>query len=336
MRKIIENLVLGIVVAIFLAANPTPLLSQQKAPHGPFVVPAERVPRIGGETSEKSLKVDSNVNLSLCVTQGKVTVNSWKRHELRVFVHDGSKFGFKVLQKSEKTGDPVWVTVMGVEARKKNSIPTECISGGEIEIDVPTGAAVNIKGEDVNTTVDGIRKVSVQVSGGSISMRNIAQGIGAKTYQGGVTVEESKGPIEVETTNGNIVVFETGPSDIGDILKAKTNGGMISLQKVEHRQIEVNSISGSVAYNGAILSGGSYSLTTSNGSIRMSIPQNSACTVNATYGYGRFETDLPIKIETENITPGPVKTIVGRLGAGGDAVLKLTSNNGSIAIRKQP
>src|SRR5205085_555100 len=104
--------------------------------------------------------------------------------------------------------------------------------------------------------IDSVRKASVQVGGGTILMRNIAQGIVAKTWQGGVTVEESKGPMELETTNGNIVVFEAGPSEIGDTFRAKTNGGMISLQKVEHRQMDVTSITGSVAYNGAILSGG--------------------------------------------------------------------------------
>jgi DUF4097 and DUF4098 domain-containing protein YvlB len=141
--------------------------------------------------------------------------------------------------------------------------------------------------------------------------------------------------MELETTNGNIVVFEVGPGEIGDTFTARTNGGMISLQKVEHRQLDVSSITGSVAYNGAILSGGSYSLRTMNGSIRLAIPQGSACTVNATYGYGSFESDLPFKVATENITPGPVKTVVGTFGGGGDAVVKLTvSINGSIAIKK--
>jgi hypothetical protein len=333
MRKIIEDLVLGVTATMFLAAVSTPCLSQQGPAHGPLAIPIAPV-MIGGETSEKSLKVDSSVNLSLCVTQGTVTVNSWKRNELRVFVQDGSKFGFKVAQKSEKTGDPVWVMVLGLEA--KNKYVGECIRGGEIEIDVPANAVVNVKGEDVNTTVDGIRKANVQVSGGSIWLRNIAQGVMARTFQGGITVEESKGPMELKTSNGNIVVFEAGPSEIGDAFAARTEGGMVSLQKVGHRQLEVSSITGSVAYNGAILSGGSYSLSTTTGSIRLVIPQSSACTVSATYGYGRFDSDLPLKIATENITPGPVKTIVGTLGSGGDATLKLTSNNGSIVIRKQP
>ena len=248
-------------------------------------------------------------------------------------MQDGSRFAFKVQQKSEKTGDPVWVMVMGLET--KNKYAAECISGGEIEIDLPMNATVNLKGQETNTSIDSVRKANVKTAGGDISLRNIGEGIMASTYEGDITVEESKGSITLESATGNILVFEAGPSEIGDIFKAKTTSGMISLQKLDHRQIEVNSISGSVAYNGAILSGGSYSLSTSNGSIRMLIPQNSACQVHATYGYGRFETELPIKIATENVTPGPIKSVIGTFGAGGDAVLRLTSNNGSIMIKKQ-
>jgi len=344
MQKIIENLSFGFVLAIFLIAHPT-LSFSQKTPSlppvaGPFptgrpgALPPAIAPRMGSDTSEKSLKVDPSVNLSLCVTQGTVTVNSWKRDELRVFVHSGSKFGFKISQKSEKTGDPVWVMLMGIEARKKYTVPTECISGGEIEIDVPANAVVNIKGEDVNTSVDGVRKTNVLVSGGSISLRNVAQGVTARTFQGGVTVEESKGPMDLKTTNGNIVVFEAGPSEIGDTFAARTEGGTISLQNVEHRQLDVSSISGSVAYNGAILSGGTYNLTTTNGSIRMAIPQNSACRVSATYSQGRFETEMPFTVEEETVQPG-AKTVKGKFGNGGDAVIRLISSIGSIAIRKQ-
>jgi Putative adhesin len=344
-KKIIEKLSLGIAAAILLIAFSTPSPSQEtpvqppeKAPvpsRGPIGRPPALAPTVNHDTTERSLKVDSNVNLGLCVTQGTVTINSWKRNELRVFVHDGSKFTFKELQKNEKTGDPVWVTVVAIGGRNKTAPPGDCITGGDIDIDVPTNTTIKFKGQETNTTIDSVRKANVWTAGGDISLRNISEGIMASTYEGDITVEESKGSISLESSTGNILVFEAGPSDIGDTFKAKTNGGMISLQKVEHRQIDVTSISGSVAYNGAILSGGSYAVTTSNGSIRMSIPQNSACTVSATYGYGRFETELPIKISTENVQEGPVKTVVGTLGAGGDAILKLTSNNGSIAIKKQ-
>jgi hypothetical protein len=343
MDKIIENLVFGITIAALLAAFNCQAFSQVKwvpPPAEPKLMEMDvlsiplPVHPVAGDTSERSMKVDGGVNLTLCVAEGTVKINGWNRNELRVFVQDGSKFGFNVLQKSSKTGDPVWVKVTGVETKNKYTAPTECISGGEIEIDLPVTAIVNIKGRETTTTIDSVKKANAQTIGGDITLRNISGGIMASTGQGDVTVEESSGAMSLVSATGNIVVFEAAPSEIGDLFSAKTSSGAISLQGLEHRQIEVNSISGSVAFSGKILNGGTYSLTTSNGSIRMSIPQDSSSSLNATYGYGSFSSEVPFKLQTENVMEGEVKNIVGVFGAGGNATIKLTTNNGSIGIKK--
>lgn len=341
MNKIIENLAAGLCAAAIFAVAPVFAFSQ-----GPWAVTTPASPEIsatapsapdwgGGITSERSIKVDSTVNLSLCVTQGKVKINGWNRNEVRVFVQDGSKFGFAVQLKSPKTGDPALLKIVGVDTKNKHAAPIECIWGDDIEIDVPVKAVVNLKGQEVTTTIDNIRKANIKTVGGDTSIRNVTEGIMAYAGQGGITVEESSGPMMLESTTGNIVVFDVAPSEIGDMFKAKTNGGTISLQQVEYRQIEVGSISGSVLFNGNILSGGSYSLSTSKGSIRMSIPQNSAGQISATYGFGSFDSEIPYKLITENISEGPVKNIVATFGTAGDATLKLTTHNGSISIKKQ-
>lgn len=289
----------------------------------------------GGETSERSINVDPAVNLSLCVSSGTVKINGWSRNEVRVYVEHGSKFGFTVQMKSPKSGAPALMKVNALATKTKYASPTECIWGNEIEIDVPEKAVVNLKGHEAPVTIDGVKKASVKLVGGDISVRNVAEGIMAYSGQGIITVEESAGPISLETTTGNIVVFDVETSEIGDLFKAKTNGGTVSLQQLAHRRIEVGTISGSILYNGKILDGGSYSMSTLNGSIRMSIPQNSACQLSASYGFGSFNSEIPFKLITENITEGPIKHVVASLGGGGDATVKLSTHNGSIAIKKQ-
>ena len=352
MNKVIENLTLGIAAAVIFAILPAAAFTQDKWSPSPKPEPTIAQPKperpvrsvmeppmpsryFGGDTSEKSIAVDSGVNLSLCVTQGTVKVNGWNRSEVRVFVQDGSKFGFKVQLKSPKTGAPALMMVTGIETKNKYASPTPCIWGGEIEIDVPVNATVTIKGQEITTKIDTVKRVEVKTVGGDISLRNIANGITAYSNQGDITVDESAGPMILDTTTGNILVFEAAPSEIGDMFKAKTNSGEISLQRLGYRQMEVGSISGSVAFNGEILSGGSYSMSTSKGSIRLAIPQTTSCVVTASYGYGSFNPELPFKILTENKSEGPIKTIVGELGKGGDATIKLSTNNGSIGIKKQ-
>jgi DUF4097 and DUF4098 domain-containing protein YvlB len=150
-----------------------------------------------------------------------------------------------------------------------------------------------------------------------------------------VTVEESWGQVNLETTNGNIVVVDSGPSDIGDTFRAKTNSGAVSLTRVTHRALDVNSISGSVMFNGELKSGGTYSLSTTNGIIRLALPSMTGSRLSATFTAGSFTCELPYKILTELIAPDDLKSIVADVGKGGDAILKLSSSSGSIGIKKQ-
>jgi len=285
-------------------------------------------------TYEKAISVDPKVNLSMCVTEGDVKVSGWSRNEVRVFVGGGNSFAFKVVQKSPRSGDPVWIGVVSASSKGMPTPAGECISGEEIEVDVPQDATVKIRGKQTRISVDGIRKAGVENIGGDVSLRNIAEGVSAWTGQGDVMVENCQGSISLQSSTGNIVVFGAAPSQVGDSLRAKTNSGAIFLQRVEHRQIEVNSLSGASMFDGELLSGGVYSFGTTNGSIRIAIPENSSFMVDATYGFGNFNSDLPIKTLQEDVAPGSVKRIRGQAGSG-DARLSMTTSTGQIRIIKR-
>lgn len=286
------------------------------------------------ETSEKSLKVNAKVSLSMCVLEGNVKINGWDRNEIRVFIKDGSNLSFKVLQENTQK-EAVWVMVVGFDPAKKTvRSSSECLYGGNIEIDAPRNASINIKGQETRTLIDSVRKAVVKNVGGNIILRNISEGVEASTYEGDVSVENSSGAMTLDSSSGNIIAFEVAPSEIGDIFRAKTNNGKIALQDLAFRQIEVNSISGSINFKGGLATGGIYSFGTSNGAINLVMPQNTSCKVVATYGYGGFNSELPIKKETENNTPR-TQRIVGTMGTG-DATLNLTTSSGSINLKKKP
>lgn len=288
-----------------------------------------------GTTTERSIGVDQKVNVNLCVTQGSVRINGWKRNEVRAFVSDGSKFGFRVLQKSVKGDAPVLISLVNLRETRGGTVMTgECIAGDEVELDVPENASLSLKGRQADFSVDGVRKLAINNVGGDINVSNVSQGVRASTFQGDVTVENSQGGMVLEASSGNIVAYGVEPADVGDAFKAKTNNGAISLEKMGYRLADVNSLSGTILYTGEVLSGGSFSFTTTNGSIRLVLPGETACRVTATYGWGSFDSQLPFKTLTNDVQQGPVKTINGMIGAGGDATLRVTTNSGSIQIKK--
>lgn len=336
----------NIVLALCLIASPTLTAFAQNAPPATPEKPGARVRpmppvkvytprtkiyRVEHEDSEKSIAVDSKVNVNLpCVLEGNVKINGWDRNEVRVFVKDGSRIGLSVAQKNKQTGNPVWIVITRAQVPSSERSQSECIYGNEIEIDVPRAAAISVKGQETITSVSSVRKASVKNIGGDIALRDISGGADAITYEGDVTIEDSSGAFNLESATGNIVAFEIAPSEIGDIFKAKTNNGAITLQSLEHRQIEVNSISGSISFNGEFLSGGLYNFGTSNGFINLAIPADSSCKIAVSFGFGGFRSEFPVTKITENINPGG-RNIVGTIG-GGAATLNLTTASGAIRI----
>lgn len=293
----------------------------------------EKILKAGQTAAEKSIAVDAKVNISLCISEGRLKVTGWERSEIRAFVGDGSEVGFKVLQKN-KQNNAVWVMVTGFEAAKSRATSgEECLSGEEIELDVPRGAIVNVKGRTREMTIETVRKVDVKIVGGDISLNNIAEGISAITYEGDVTVENSGGAMTLESSNGNIVAFDAAPSEIGDIFKARTSGGAITLQQIEHRQAEINSISGSIKFVGEFQFGGQYDFRTQNGTISLAIPEKSSCKINALYGYGKFNSELKLDILQEENT-SKAQRLIALMGKG-DATVNLTTYSGAIRIKKQ-
>ncbi|MEP7213528.1 MAG: DUF4097 family beta strand repeat-containing protein [Acidobacteriota bacterium] len=287
-----------------------------------------------GSTTEKSIAVDPNANIKICVLEGNLKINGWERPEMRVFVKNGSRVAFRVLEKDPSSNKPVWVLVSNSTSERPGPPQSsECLSGERIEIDVPMKSTLSVAGRATETMIDSVQKVSVKNAEGNISLRNIPGGITASTLQGDVTVENSGGSIQIESSTGNLVAYEVTPGQIGDLFKAKTSSGAISLQKVDHRQIEANSISGSVIFNGKILPGGLYNFRTSNGSIRLLIPDNSSCTIKASYGFGNFNSEIPLKFLYRNVT-SESKNLAATLGSG-DATIILTTSSGSIGVRKQ-
>jgi hypothetical protein len=310
-----------------VTAKPTVKISP-KTPTPPVVVYD-----FNFDTSEKAIIVDPKVNISLCVQGGNIRINGWDRNEVRVFINEGSPVGFKVLQKSRQTEKPVWIMVTAFDPKKTGRASQECISGDEIEIDAPRTAVVNIKSQESRTVVDSIGKVTIKNVVGNIMLNNIADGIDAVTYEGDVIVEKSSGAMSLQSITGNVSVSGVSPSEIGDVFKAKTNNGAISLQAIEHRQIEVNTNSGSIKFTGELLNNGQYSFGTQNGSVVLFIPVDSSCKISAVYGYGTFNSEIPLK-KIEKNPSTQAKSLTAMMGDGG-AVLNFTTFNGSINIRKK-
>lgn len=297
------------------------------------------VPNEDDTPFEKSIEVDEKVNINLCIFEGNVRINGWDRDEIRVFVRGGSKAGFRPRGKNED-GNPTGVTILGYDPLKdKGRGLSECLSGEEIELDVPKEANLTkldgLNGE-VIITVESVAKARISINQGNIQLRGIQEGIYAKTYEGDINVEDSYGPIELYSTNGNIFVYNVDPLEDSDILKAKTNNGILIFQSSTHLVVEGNTISGSIKYVGEIQMDGQYKFSNTSGEILLGIPRDSSCTLTVISQKDKFLPELPFKVTTEAVFPPSMKRIVGTMGTGeGEATIFLQTDNGKIRIKRQ-
>ncbi|MCW5962180.1 MAG: DUF4097 family beta strand repeat protein [Pyrinomonadaceae bacterium] len=329
-NKFLQNLFLIISLSLIASSFPVFAGDRSKAPED---FNCEAVENFNG-FSEKAIAVSDKVNISVCVREGYIKINGWNRNEIRAFVSGGTAVGFSVLEKSKSDDHPVWVKILGYDpsvALKNKS--DECVAGNVIELDVPFGATVNIKSGESKTSIDSVAKVSVKNVGGDIFLNNISTGIEARTYRGNVTVKNSGGSMTLETTNGNIVAYDASSEAIGDSFNAKTSSGAITLQKVRYRETEVNSNSGSINFAGELLKGGQYYFGSANSLITLILPENSSSKIVAVYGYGSFDSEIPMKdlVREPNSKLGSLSATLG----DGDALLNFKTVTGKIIIKKQ-
>jgi hypothetical protein len=136
--------------------------------------------------------------------------------------------------------------------------------------------------------------------------------------------------MNLNNTAGNIIALDLAPSEIGDTFKAKTNSGRITLKAIEHRLIETSSISGSTVYDGELLSGGQYTFSTQNGSIILAVLPDSACKINAWFGFGAFSSEIPLQNTLKK-----EQSLSAQIGSGeATCSLNLKTGSGGIRIRK--
>lgn len=284
---------------------------------------------------EKSTTADKKVIIDLCVSEGDISVSGWERSEVRVFIAEGEGAGFRT-RKSNSQNQPSVLSVYGVESPEEGGQGVgRCLSGSDIQLDVPIGATIKLKGQEssIEIRVDSVAKVSVRNDEGDVRLTGITEGLDVKTFEGDIYVEDSKGAIDLDTVNGSIVAFGLEPNGDGDIFRVKTHSGSTVIQNVAHSILESSSISGLIRYSGSLQNGGQYSFRSTSGQIVVEMPPDSSCAVQVLSEKGKFSFDVPIE-QLKRIPFGTsTQRVTGIMGRG-EASLNLTSTTGAIIFRK--
>jgi len=300
-------------------------------------------------TAEQTLAAEETVTLLACVESGDVVVRAWDRKEVRARSNDASRIE---LRRADATSDPNPATRVEVLVAKDEAEPARpglCSNSGNLELDVPRGSTVQIKGNTGDIHVAGVADARLKTLSGDIELQRISKSIEAWSANGTIIVRNSKGRARLETISSEIVASDVGTFEAGDEFFAKSVSGEITLAKLAHTHVEAYSSNSPIDFTGALVEGGLYTFKSHSGSVKLSLPFDSSFQLNAKVHHsGEINTEFPIRQvpETTNNNPRHPATVGGALLSDGrltgvtgkgdkrDATLILSSFSGTLHLQR--
>ena len=282
---------------------------------------------------ERTVGADPHVVVTACVVSGNLTVHGWERPEVRARISDGVQIELtRIDQTKSQTATELRLTAKGSRAMRGSS----CLLIGDLELEVPRTGTVKLQTNNGEIRVTDVARVSAISQAGSITLVKVHDQADVTVIGGEISARDSTGSFKLGTVGGSIDVRDLGPAAVGDVLEANTTGGEITLNRIRHQHVRVNTVSGEVRYTGPLSRGGRYSFQNLSGYLRLSLPANSSFRLAGSVGAGGdFRCDFNLK-EDRPDTPkhGVTRRLDGLVGSG-DASINLSVFSGSIEIKKQ-
>lgn len=317
-------------LAVFAQAKAKEVCLEETSKLTSVSTEAEPIPPV-----EKAIASDARPTVSICVTDGSVSVRGWRRNEVRAMVEQG-KLGFRVFKRNGENA-AANLKILGFdpkEAMKPGVRRSECLSGTDMEIEVPFGTTVDIESRDADFKIESVAKTRVQNRNGNILIRDIREEAEVSTLSGNVVAEDSTGRIRLKSSTGNVFGIRLKPVNDLDGLSAKSDSGNVTLQDVAHAKIEAGSTNSNLNYFGSLVAGGVYNFNTLSGAITLFLPLKSSFQLNATSNNPVIINGLPFKPRVDS-KPGQVPRRISGTYGDGDATINLISFGGTLRLQKQ-
>jgi len=264
----------------------------------------------GSLPPDTTFAVPAGTRLRLELMNGSITVSAWDRNELRVQTVTSRRNDVRI----RRSG-----SVVSIDVESDYGMP----SRADITLTVPAWMGLSIDGMNTEVKVDGVRApVEVETLNGDITVNGGTELIQLSSTSGKVTLTGARGRIELSTTAQDLI----GTDLQGDVVVEAISGDVV-LQNVDSKSVEVETVSGSVWFNGIIRDGGRYTLSAHSGKMIVGIPEGTNATITTSLFSGQVETSFPLTTSERTGRRSPTF----RLG-NGSAAMDLEAFSGTINL----
>ena len=290
---------------------------------------------------ERTAAATPDVVLTVCLGSGSLSVQAWDRNQVRVRSSDGLPIE---LRRPAGASNSAPARELAVVIGNMLSKPrTSCLPFGDVEVDVPRGAKLQLQTRDADVSVSGVAEVKVATQGGTVNVERVTRVVDVTSIGGSISVQDSKAAIKLHSVGGSIDAHGVAPGAAGDICEAGTVGGDITLAQISHGQVIVSTVSGDVSFSSSLTHGGRYSFQAIQGDVSLSLPADSSFRLNANLGSGGdIDSNFPLRSSSSIVEQSDTRK---RRGSGfqhiegvygtGDALINLSSFGGAVSLRKK-
>jgi DUF4097 and DUF4098 domain-containing protein YvlB len=198
----------------------------------------------------------------------------------------------------------------------------------ELEIHVPAASRVAIESFSADINVSEVSgDVRAESASGNVTISG-AREVEAEAVAGRIEISGATSRVRAESVNGPVTVKGAG----GDI-EASTVNGLLSVSGAHFERLHLESVSGDIHFDGAVVAKGSLELNTVSGNVEAAFPASMAADFAISTFSGHIQNELgpPPRAKNRFTSEQGLEFNTG----GGGARIEMESLSGDINLRKQ-
>ena len=259
----------AVVGLLFSLAGSTPAHDEKKS-----IQPGEKI--------ERSLPVDAQATVTLCVASGALKVRGWDKSEIRVRSLGAEQVEFRRIDKTKDTSKPASrVDVMVLNKTGISNPRLDCQAVADVDMEVPAGATVQVQTRDGDITIAGVSGVYAGSQNGDIMIERATKLVEAGSVGGSISLKDSSGRIHLSSAGGTIEVLNVRAAHAEDAFEAGTVSGDIQLDRVSIPKVTAKTVNGTVTMTGPLAKSGWYGFTNMTGDIMLGLPPDASFQLQA-------------------------------------------------------
>ena len=262
-----------------------------------------------GEKVERSLAVDAEAVVTLCVASGTLQVRGWDKNEIRVRSLDAAQLDFRRIDKI-KEKPPSRVDVMVLNKSTGANPKFDCQAIADVEMEVPAGATVQVQTRDGDIMISGVAGAYAGSQNGDITIERATKLVEAGSVGGSIILKNSSGRINLSSAGGGVAAINIHAATDDDTFEVGTVSGDIQLERVSNPKVTAKTVNGAMVMSGPLAKSGSYGFTNMTGDIVLAMPHDASFQLNAKVSDKKdILSDFTLKYLSD-VTPPPPPVII--------------------------